>query len=142
MATLPTLLTLPSSVLCTILSEFLTIDSFCVFESAVSEAVSRQLLENLMTSAEFGFEDNRSGDGHDVITWLEKRGDAEIDYSVKDDLWEYLDWLHENKKRRNGNGFLLWLRKRRISVKYVNLLGCINVTDEGLVGLSSIFSAL
>ena len=96
-----------------------------------------------MRSAEFTFEDNRSGDGHDVITWLEKRGDAETVWSYEDyDLEEYLGWLRENKKRRDGNGFLLWLRKRRISVKHVNMMGWVNVTDEGLVGLSSICSAL
>ena len=137
--TLPTLLTLPSSVLCTILSEFLTVDSFSVFDCALSEALSRKLLENLMSSSEFTFEDNRSSDGHDVIAWLKKRGDAEMLSNVDYDL---RNWLRENKRKRDGNGFLLWLHKRRISVKYVNLLGWVNVTDEGLVGLSSICSVL
>ena len=102
-----TLFSLPQTILCTIFSKWLTVDSVGVVDIAIAEIPSRRvLLENLFTSLEFEFENN----------------------DMANDL--------EANTKRDGHGFVLWLYRRRISVKEIKLRGWINIRDEGLGMLS------
>ena len=99
-----TLFKLPLSILCILLSEWLTVDSICVFDTAVAEVESRKfLLESLFPCAEFILEDNSIG----------RNG------------------LEEWKNQRDGHSFLYWMHKRRLCFKHVNLACWLNITDEG-----------
>ena len=104
-----TLFKLPFSLLCNILSKFLTVDSLSIFDIAVGETESRELvLESLFPSAEFVVEDN--------IISREGRAERNI--------------------RRDGRSFLYWVHKRRLNIRYVDLRGWHNITEEGLGLLS------
>ena len=100
------LFSLPQSILCTILSKYLLVDSVCVLDTAVADLhMRRVLLEDLFTSAEFEFENN------------------------------IVDNLVKNSSR-DGHGFVQWLYKRRISVRQIKLSDWLNIRDEGLGMLS------
>jgi len=100
------LFSLPQSILCTIFSKWLPVDSVCVLDTAVADLhMRRVLLENLFTSAEFEFENNM------------------------------VDNLDRNSSR-DGHGFVQWLYKRRIYIRQIRLNGWLNVRDEGLGMLS------
>ena len=104
-----TLFRLPFSLLCNILSQWLTVDSLSVFDIAVGETESRKLvLESLFPSAEFVLEDNS----------ISQIGRA------------------ERNIRRDGRSFLYWLHKRRLSIRNVDLRGWNKITEEGLGLLS------
>ena len=104
-----TLFRLPFSLLCIILSKWLTVDSLSIFDIAVGETESRELvLESLFPSAEFVVEDNS----------VSRKG------------------LAERKIRRDGHSFLFWIYKRRLSIRNVDLRDWHNTTEEGLGLLS------
>lgn len=68
----------------------------------VSAVTPRTFLYRIMISKELIFEDNRSGDGHDVIIWSKKRGNAEVESRVWSVDCYLFYWLLVNKKHRDG----------------------------------------
>jgi len=101
-----TLFRLPLSILCTILSKWLTVDSLGVFDTAMSEVTSRQvLLENVFTCREFSFHNNSISRS-----------------SVESKI-----------KREHGHVFVCWLYLRRISItKEISLKSWNSITNESL----------
>jgi hypothetical protein len=138
-STLPSLFRLPSSILSVIFSKYLTIDSVCVLDIAVSETRSRRILLNLFLSAEVVFEDNRDRYGRDFISWSKERG-KELS-SAK--MWEYIrnDDQHA-RSNKDAEVFFLWLQKRSVQVKHASLVGWGHVTDAGMRALGESCSRL
>jgi hypothetical protein len=125
MSTLPPLFRLPTSILSVILSKYLTIDTVCVFDTAVSEKRSRQILLNLLLSAEVVFEDTRDRDGRDFLSWSKERGLVLSEDSID-------QYRQHAQPSRDAEGFFSWLQKRSVSVKHVNLVFWQNISDAGM----------
>jgi hypothetical protein len=71
---------LPTTILCTIFSKWLTVDSVAVLDIAVTDTAARnRLFEQLYVSIEFEFENNeiddlnKTGDAKKFVLWLDKR---------------------------------------------------------------------
>lgn len=52
--------------------QYLTIDSICIFDTAVAEKRSRKIPENIFMSVELVFKDNRDREGHAFISKAEE----------------------------------------------------------------------
>ena len=96
-----------------------------MFDTAVSEKRSRQILANLLLSAEVVFEDNRYRDGRDFLSWSKELGLVLSEESI-------YQYPKHAQSSRNAEGLFLWLQKRRVSVKHVNLVCWQNITDTGM----------
>ena len=131
-----TLFRLPLSILCIILSKWLTVDSVGVFDTAMSEVTSRQvLLENVFACPEFSFHNNsisRSSlesiinreHGHVFVCWLYLR---RIRITKEISLESWISITNESLR-------MISVHCERL--ESLNLSGCDEVTDAGIGRLS------
>jgi hypothetical protein len=88
---------LPTTILCTIFSKWLAVDSVSVLDIAVTETAARNRLFELYVSIEFEFENNEMDDQNETC---------------------------------NAKKFALWLNKRHIRIRCMNLCSWTNVDDD------------